>query len=55
MSRAVIVALGLAVLTGCAGPNAGSSPAPHERQMPSNTEPGLHVSGHANIGVVRNF
>tara|TARA_R110000764_G_scaffold22759_3_gene56336 strand:+ start:186 stop:359 length:174 start_codon:yes stop_codon:yes gene_type:complete len=33
----------------------GAQRAPSDRQQPSVTEPGLHVSGFAEVGVVKTF
>ncbi|WP_156025744.1 hypothetical protein [Sulfitobacter sp. 20_GPM-1509m] len=33
----------------------GAQRAPSDRQQPSVTEPGLHVSGFAKVGVVKTF
>ncbi|MGJ8546607.1 MAG: hypothetical protein ACSHWZ_14265 [Sulfitobacter sp.] len=50
------LAAGLLALALAACGAQGNAPrAAHPNQQPSVTEPGIHISGHANIGVVRNF
>ena len=44
----------LALLLAACGPKDAPGPELHPtRQQPSVTEPGLHISGHVNIGVKR--
>jgi hypothetical protein len=47
----------IAALAACGGPNPDRPPAGRSdtRQQPSNYQPGVHVSGHVNVGVVRSF
>lgn len=49
----VILIVALFALGACGG--APSKREPHQNQVPSNYEPGLHISGHVNVGVVRSF
>jgi hypothetical protein len=55
--RAGLAALVLGALTACGGAQKDDLPAGRSdtRQIPTNTTPGLHISGHATVGVVRNF
>lgn len=52
---AVVVAL--LALGACTGPDPDRSAVmgSDTRQIPSTTEPGLHIGGHVNVGVVRTF
>jgi len=54
--QAGLLALLLA-LAACGPPNPGDDPAGYAdtRQQPSNYEPGVHISGHANVGVIKRF
>ncbi len=54
--RAGLIAA-LFALVACGPPNPNDDPAGFSdtRQQPSNLKPGLHISGHANIGVKRRF
>lgn len=56
MSRALI-ACALFALTACGPVNPDDDPAGRAdtRQKPSNLTPGVHITGYANIGVVREF
>ena len=47
----------VAALAACdpGAPSEGAQRAPNDRQQPSVTEPGLHVSGFAEVGVVKTF
>ncbi|MDF1729637.1 MAG: hypothetical protein P1U53_18010 [Sulfitobacter sp.] len=49
--------LAVLALAGCGTPDPNDRPAGRSdtRQQPSNYEPGIHVSGHVNVGVVRSF
>ena len=55
--RALALLLALAGLAGCTGPGGSDRSAVRSdtRQVPTSTEPGLRVSGYANIGVARTF
>lgn len=57
MIRSGLIVLALCALAACGPPNPDDDPSgtPHIRQMPSNTEPGVHISGYANVGVVKRF
>lgn len=57
MSRALFIAWAAFALAACGPPDPKDDPAgfADTRQQPSMTEPGLHVSGHANVGVVKRF
>lgn len=57
MIRGGLIVLALCALAACGPPNPDDDPSgtPHTRQMPSNTEPGVHISGYANVGVVKRF
>ena len=58
MSRTALIALALA-LGACTADGSGTGDGAAGRhpvlQQPSVTEPGIHVSGYANIGVARRF
>ena len=47
----------LLALTSCGTPNDDGIPAGRSdtKQIPTNTTPGIHVTGHVNVGVVSNF
>lgn len=47
----------IALLVGCGPPNPNDDPAGYAdtRQKPTNTTPGIHVSGHVNVGVAKTF
>jgi hypothetical protein len=47
----------LSMLTACGPVNPNDNPAGRAdtRQKPSNLTPGIHISGYANIGVVKEF
>ena len=47
----------LLAVTACGPRNNDGIPAGRSdtRQQPSNTTPGIHLSGYVNVGVVRNF
>ncbi|MGB3243795.1 MAG: hypothetical protein WBB25_04635 [Sulfitobacter sp.] len=49
--------LALVALAGCGTPDPDKTPAGRSdtRQIPSNYEPGVHITGHANVGVVKQF
>ena len=56
MTRAILF-MCLAALAACGAPNPDDDPAGRAdtRQVPTNTTPGVHVSGYANVGVTRRF
>ncbi len=52
----VLALLVIAGIAGCTKPNnEKKAQVHHDRQMPSIYEPGIHVSGHVNVGVVKDF
>ena len=55
--RRALVACALFALTACGPVNPDDDPAGRAdtRQKPSNLTPGVHITGYANIGVVREF
>ena len=57
MIRRAIITGALLALTACGGTNDDGVPAGYSdtRRNVSTLEPGVHVSGHVNVGVVRNF
>jgi len=57
LRRAALIAVLLFGGAACGGPVEDSSPAGRSdtRQQPTNTTPGIHISGHANVGVVSQF
>jgi hypothetical protein len=57
MMRAFVCLSVVATLAACdpGAPSEGAQRAPNDRQQPSVTEPGLHVSGFATVGVVKTF
>jgi len=56
MIRAGLI-VALFALAACVPPNPDDDPAGYAdtRQQPSNTEPGVHISGRADVGVVKRF
>lgn len=57
MMRAFVCLSVVAALAACDPGTSGNvaQDAPTDRQQPSVTEPGLHVSGFATVGVVKTF
>lgn len=57
MMRAFAFLTVIAALAACdpGAPSDGAQRAPNDRQQPSVTEPGIHVSGFAKVGVVKTF
>ncbi|QKS09792.1 hypothetical protein SAMN05444149_102409 [Pseudosulfitobacter pseudonitzschiae] len=57
MMRAFACLALIAALAACDPGTSGNGPqdAPTDRQQPSVTEPGVHVSGYAKVGVVKTF
>lgn len=55
--RVAAVLFVLAACAACGTPNPDDDPAGRAdtRQIPTTTEPGIHLSGYANIGVTRRF
>lgn len=57
MIRAGALIAALFALGACGEPSAPDDPAGFSdtRQQPSNLTPGVHLSGHVNVGIVKNF
>ncbi len=55
MRLAVFLLVGAVAACGLPEASGEAPPRSDTRQVPSNYTPGIHISGHANIGVVRSF
>jgi len=55
MMRTVLLIAAFAALAACDRGVPSDAPVTNDRQQPSVTEPGLHLSGSASVGVVRTF
>lgn len=57
MKRIIACLSVIAALAACdrGTPSDGAQRTPNDRQQPSVTEPGIHVSGFAKVGVVKTF
>jgi hypothetical protein len=55
--KSAVLIVALAALVGCGPPNPNDDPAGRAdtRQKPTNLTPGIHISGYANVGVIKRF